>query len=65
VKFIASMIQVDSREKTSFMETSTFEKVGKNIRGNAWMYKSGVVVPVSLENGDAEPVEVNEVGNAD
>ena len=46
VKFIATMTQVDSREKTAFMETSTFERAGKHIRQGAWLYKSGVVEPV-------------------
>ncbi len=48
VKFIATMIQVDSREKTSFMETSTFERAGKHIREGAWLYKSGIVEPVTI-----------------
>lgn len=43
VKFIARMTQVDIREKTAFMETSTFERAGKHIREGAWLYKSGIV----------------------
>jgi SEC-C motif-containing protein len=43
VKFIARMTQVDIREKTAFMETSTFERAGKHIRNGAWLYKSGIV----------------------
>jgi len=43
VKFIATMIQVDSRELTAFMETSTFERCGKHIRQGAWLYRSGIV----------------------
>ena len=43
VKFVAKLVQVDSREKTSFMETSTFERAGKSIRNGAWLYKSGKV----------------------
>ena len=58
VKFIATMIQVDSREKTAFMETSTFERAGKHIRGGAWLYKSGKVetVPIEGEEKDDESV---------
>jgi len=48
VKFIATMIQIDSREQTSFMETSTFERAGKHIREGAWLYKSGEVEPVEI-----------------
>jgi len=43
VKFVAKLVQVDSREKTSFMETSTFERAGKSIRNGAWLYKSGII----------------------
>lgn len=43
VKFVAKMTQVDSREKTAFMETSTFERAGKHIAGGAWLYKEGVI----------------------
>mmetsp|Transcript_14597 Transcript_14597/g.21808 ORF Transcript_14597/g.21808 Transcript_14597/m.21808 type:complete len:256 (-) Transcript_14597:194-961(-) len=43
VKFVAKMTQVDSREKTAFQETSTFERAGKNIMGGAWLYKEGVI----------------------
>ena len=39
VKFIATMTQVDSREKTAFMETSLFERAGKNIMDGAWLCK--------------------------
>ena len=39
VKFIAKMTQVDSREKTAFMETSIFERAGKHIANGAWLYK--------------------------
>jgi hypothetical protein len=57
------MIQVDTREKTSFMETSTFERAGKHIREGAWLYKSGIVEPVHIledEDDDGEK-EVDEV----
>jgi len=54
VTFVATMTQIDSREKTSFMETSTFERVGVHVRGGAWMYKSGVVEPVILEEVEEE-----------
>mmetsp|Transcript_33516 Transcript_33516/g.81019 ORF Transcript_33516/g.81019 Transcript_33516/m.81019 type:complete len:255 (-) Transcript_33516:13-777(-) len=43
VKFVAKMIQVDSREKTAFMETSTFERAGKHIANGAWLYKEGEI----------------------
>ena len=38
VSFVANMIQRDSREKTAFMEKSTFEKIG-----GAWLYKEGEI----------------------
>ncbi len=53
VKFIATMTQVDSREKTAFMETSTFERAGKHIREGAWLYRSGEVVPVPVDDDEA------------
>jgi hypothetical protein len=40
------VIQVDTRERTAFMETSTFERAGKHIREGAWLYKSGIVEAV-------------------
>ena len=46
------MTQVDTREKTSFMETSTFERAGKHIREGAWLYKSGVVEAVPNADDD-------------
>jgi SEC-C motif-containing protein len=45
VKFVAKMTQVDSREKTAFMETSTFERAGKHIAKGAWLYKEGIIEP--------------------
>lgn len=54
VKFVATMTQVDSREKTAFMETSTFERAGKHIREGAWLYKSGEVEPVPVEDDEME-----------
>ena len=59
VKFIATMTQIDSREKTAFMETSTFERAGKHIRQGAWLYKSGEVeaVPVVEEKENANEDE--------
>jgi len=53
VKFVATMTQVDSREKTAFMETSKFERAGKHIRGGAWLYKSG-----EIESPDEREEEV-------
>lgn len=43
VKFVAKMTQVDSREKSAFMETSTFERAGKHIANGAWLYKEGAI----------------------
>ena len=43
VQFVANMIQVDSRERTAFMETSTFERGGEHIRGGAWLYLNGEI----------------------
>jgi hypothetical protein len=47
--FTIIVIQVDTREKTAFMETSTFERAGKHIREGAWLYKSGFVEAVPVE----------------
>lgn len=69
VTFVATMIQADSREKTSFMETSTFERAGKHIRQGAWLYRDGKVeaVPGSeneqnlkVENDEEESKEEGE-----
>ena len=38
VCFVAEMMQRDSRERTAFQETSTFERIG-----GIWLYKSGVI----------------------
>lgn len=38
VAFVANMVQRDSRERTAFKETSTFEK-----SGGAWLYKEGEI----------------------
>ncbi|KAL7465637.1 hypothetical protein ACHAXS_005950 [Conticribra weissflogii] len=57
VKFVAKMTQVDSREKTAFMETSTFERAGKHIAGGAWLYKEGVI---ETAPGMPEPQEEEE-----
>ena len=56
VKFIATMTQRDSREKTAFMETSTFARAGKHIRQGAWLYREGEVeaVPTDGENEEDE-----------
>lgn len=43
MQFVANMIQRDSRERTAFMETSTFERGGKHIRGGAWLYRDGEI----------------------
>jgi uncharacterized protein YchJ len=57
VKFIAKMTQVDSREKTAFQETSTFERGGKNIMGGAWLYKEGII---ETAPGMPEPKNLDE-----
>lgn len=51
VKFIAEMVLRETGEKTSFMETSKFEKA-KN--SGAWLYLSGVIedAPGDGDNGD-------------
>jgi len=65
VKFIATMTQVDSREKTAFMETSTFERAGKHIRQGAWLYRSGDVEPVNIVEGvDEDKMEKDGIENA-
>lgn len=66
VKFIASMTQVDSREKTAFMETSTFERAGKHIANGAWLYKEGFIesapgMPEPKEEEEDENVKSEEV----
>ena len=58
--------QIDSREKTAFMETSTFERAGKHIREGAWLYKSGDVEPVSVDDdGDDKENQNDEDKKAD
>ena len=54
VKFVATMTQVDSREKTAFMETSTFQRGGKHIRQGAWLYRDGEVEPVPTDEDEEE-----------
>ena len=65
VKFVAKMTQVDSREQTAFMETSTFERAGKHIANGAWLYKDGLIEtapgmpeikPEEFEDEEAEEV---------
>mmetsp|Transcript_26916 Transcript_26916/g.41728 ORF Transcript_26916/g.41728 Transcript_26916/m.41728 type:complete len:279 (-) Transcript_26916:40-876(-) len=58
VKFEATMIQVDSREKVSFVETSTFKRAGKHIRRGAWLYFSGVIEPAE---GAPPPIDMDDV----
>jgi 4-hydroxyphenylpyruvate dioxygenase-like putative hemolysin len=48
------VLQIDSREKSSFMETSTFERAGKHIREGAWLYRSGEVEPVVVVDDEEE-----------
>ena len=66
VKFsIATLTQVDSREKTAFMETSTFERAGKHIRQGAWLYRSGDVEPVNIVEGvDEDKMEKDGIEEA-
>jgi uncharacterized protein YchJ len=40
VKFIAEMVKRDSREKTGFMETSTFERAKTH---GGWLYRDGII----------------------
>lgn len=49
VCFVANMVQRDSRERTSFQETSTFEKIA-----GAWLYKEGEIVPVPGSEAEAK-----------
>ena len=72
VKFIAKMIQVDSREKTAFMETSTFERAGKHIANGAWLYKEGFIEtapgmpqPVDEEEEEEEEGKEDEAGDGE
>ena len=63
VTFVANMIQRDSREKTAFQETSTFEKIG-----GVWMYLEGKIedppgreeatVDMEEEEADGDVVDV-------
>ena len=65
VTFVAHMIQRDSRERTAFQETSTFEKIG-----GVWMYLEGKIEDppgredltdvVAESDDDGEVVEVEE-----
>jgi len=49
VRFLAHMIQRDNKERTAFIETSTFERDEET---GAWLYKEGVVDTVN-EKKDA------------
>jgi len=65
VTFVAHMIQRDSKEKTAFQETSTFEKIG-----GAWLYKEGKIEePPGREpkddDHDAEAGDNNETAAED
>lgn len=63
VQFVATMTQVDSREKTAFMETSTFERAGKHIREGAWLYRDGVVMSLPTDDDDEEEEENDDDGD--
>jgi len=60
VKFIATMTQRDSREKTAFMETSTFARAGKHIRQGAWLYREGEVEAVPTDGESDKDVQGGE-----
>eukprot|EP00585_Thalassiosira_rotula_P005725 CAMPEP_0196154574 /NCGR_PEP_ID=MMETSP0910-20130528/39140_1 /TAXON_ID=49265 /ORGANISM="Thalassiosira rotula, Strain GSO102" /LENGTH=253 /DNA_ID=CAMNT_0041418621 /DNA_START=83 /DNA_END=841 /DNA_ORIENTATION=- len=62
VKFVAEMTQLDSREQTAFMETSTFERAGKHIAKGAWLYKEGLI---ETAPGMPEPKEEEESEDED
>mmetsp|Transcript_9917 Transcript_9917/g.14613 ORF Transcript_9917/g.14613 Transcript_9917/m.14613 type:complete len:219 (-) Transcript_9917:202-858(-) len=57
VAFVANMVQRDSRERTSFKETSTFEKIG-----GVWLYKEGIISdpPGRPQNHDSAGRQQNE-----
>jgi hypothetical protein len=38
------MVMLLFREKTAFMETSSFERAGKHIANGAWLYKEVTVI---------------------
>jgi hypothetical protein len=58
VKFIAEMILRETGERTSFMETSIFEKAPTH---GAWLYLNGTIeaAPGAQEDGE------NIIGNSD
>jgi len=55
VQFVADMIRVDTREKWVYMETSTFERVGKRVGEGAWLYKDGVIeTPLGTDETESD-----------
>jgi len=58
------VLQIDSRETTAFMETSTFETAGKHIREGAWLYRSGEVEPVAVEDDEEDNTEIEGSGDS-
>lgn len=54
VKFVAEMVLKETGEKTSFMETSTFERA-KN--SGAWLYLSGEIEAAPGDDGDVNSEE--------
>jgi uncharacterized protein YchJ len=58
VQFVANMIQVDSKERTAFMETSSFERGGEHIRGGAWLYRDGEIAAPAGREEDSDEEEV-------
>lgn len=65
VKFIATLTQVDSREKTAFMETSTFQRAGRHIRQGAWLYRDGEVEPVPTDDEESEDTDDSDDDDGD
>ena len=64
VKFIAEMVLKETGEKTSFMETSKFEKA-KN--SGAWLYLSGEIEEVPSEDDsddDSDKEEASDDGKS-
>jgi SEC-C motif-containing protein len=55
VCFVANMVQRDSRERTSFQETSTFERVA-----GAWLYKEGVIADPPEREAASDEEEVGD-----
>jgi uncharacterized protein YchJ len=46
VRFLTHMTQLDTKERTAFIETSTFER---DATSGAWLYRDGVVASAERE----------------